>query len=484
MPRFLLCSLVALGVVLTGCGRRDPQVEFRWRFLGGQVLKAQTNAPALRDILLLPEAGPLAGPLARQLAGVWWSSGTADRELPEAAARDGASLTADLLNHLSVGEIVRTPGGAREFALALQLPAERAEAWERAWPAWIEAVHSAREGKAGAPSVVRRDPWVLAVSDATLLPPDTTFRRLAEYPPIAGALLQFEAHVPDFPAIRGAFVPTNGNVRLTATVRTSKSLPPLFPAWQLPTALREPIVQFSAIRGLNDWGQGWLNPTPWTGGAWPSEVFVWSQQGLALRTYLAARTDHPEQIVQHWFKRLESSFAPFSPAPLYLGRLIQETNPPRLIVTGGLPVAPVWQAYEDDGRKFLTFGLVPMAQATNPPAPEMLARLNRPTVLLYDWEFTSEAIKHWHALDQLPALFEGRQGILTDPGSRWLLAAAAKLGESVTEAEVAGEHEVSIQRKAPAGLTGLELTLLAKWLDPVPPMRLRPTNSSPAAVRK
>src|SRR4030095_10366807 len=98
-------------------------------------------------------------------------------------------------------------------------------------------------------------------------------------------------------------------------------------------------------------------------------------------------------------------------------------------------------------------GLVPAALATNPPAPEMIARLNRPNVVLYDWEFTSEAIKHWHALAQLPALFEGRQGILTDPGSRWVLAAAKKLGEAVTEAEVTGDREISVQRKAPAGLT-------------------------------
>lgn len=118
-----------------------------------------------------------------------------------------------------------------------------------------------------------------------------------------------------------------------------------------------------------------------------------------------------------------------------------------------------------------------MIRTTNPPAAEMVAQMSRPNVVLYDLEFTSEAVKQWNAVFQIPELLEGRQAIMSYPGTQWLLAAGPKIGECVTTMTIEGERKLQILRKSPVGLSGLELTLLTKWLDPEPPLRRQITNS-------
>ncbi|MBN9690541.1 MAG: hypothetical protein J0M24_09900 [Verrucomicrobia bacterium] len=475
MSRILLC-LTALILGLTGCSRPETPPELRWRFLGGRLLQLQTNAPALRTILTLPEAAALAQPLARQMAQAWWNFGQADGEPPPAALEAGAQLTQDLIQQLSIGEVVPASGG-REFALAIQVDPARVAVWEKSWPAFISALRTARGGSAGGPpAVTRRDVWLLAVSDSTLFPAEATFRRLATYPPVPGALLQFDSAVKGRPGAQVAFTTTNGNVRLAATVTTVESVPATLPAWELPSFIREPLIQFTAARGLKPLTAGWLELDSLTGSNPINQLFIWGQPNVTMRfPFMAAQVDQPKALLDHLYQRFQNSFAPASPSPLYQGRLLQDTN--RLVLLGGLPVAPVLQISEKETKPFVTFGVIPMIRTTNPPAPEMIQQMNQPNVLVYDFEFTSESVKQWNALLQLPELLEGRQGIVNFPGSRWLMTAGPKLGECVTVVTRSGDRTLEVVRKSPVGLSGLELTALTKWLDPLPPLRRQLTNS-------
>jgi hypothetical protein len=289
--------------------------------------------------------------------------------------------------------------------------------------------------------------------------------------------LQFDSNVKGRPGAQVAFTTTNNNVRLAATVTTVESIPAALPEWTIPFFIREPLVQFTAARGLEPLTAGWLNLDSLSGPSSINQLFIWGQPSLPLRfPFMAAQVDRPKALLDHLYQRFESSFAPASPSPLYLGRLVQDTN--RLVLAGGLPVAPVLQMSEIEAKPFVTFGVIPMTRTTNPPAPEMIRQMSQPNVLVYDFEFTSESVKQWNALLQLPGLLEGRQAIVTYPGNRWLLAAAPKLGECVTVVTRSGERSVEVLRKSPIGLSGLELTAFIKWLDPQPPLRRPLTNSA------
>lgn len=482
MPRVLLC-LAFVAVLVAGCSRQETPPELRWRFLGGQVLRLQTNAPKLREVLELPQAAALATPLRENAAGAWWNYATGGNGDAGPALAEGTALMEDLLQQLSIGEAVRTDDGGREFAIAIQLPPNRRAVWEKSWPAWIQAIRNARGGaQGGTPQVVQRDVWLLAVSDANRMPVDPTLRRLAAYPPVVGSLLQVDLQPPGKPMAQVSFVPTNGNVRVTASITTPQPLPTSLPAWTIPTFIREPLIQFTAIRGLGPATAGWLEAGKWIGGTWPQQAFVWGQPNTVMRFPFAAfQFDDPQNTLDQVHRFLQPSFAPHSPSPLYLGQLIQESN--RLATVGSLPVSPVLQAIKNQDKGFLSFGVIPLVRTTNPPAPEMIAQMNKPNLLMYDLEIIAESYKQWNALLQIPDLMEGRRGGTTSPGIQWLLAAAPKLGECVTTATIEGERQLFIQRKSPVGLSGLELTALTRWLDPVPPLRRQITNA-PATSNK
>jgi hypothetical protein len=474
MRMLLPIALAVVGTLLAGCGRHDLQTELRWRFVGGGLLSAQTNAPVLADVLRLPEAAAVAGPLATNLAQVWWHLGGGTNELRPELAEAGSTLMRGLMERLSIGEVVAAPGGGREFALAIQGLGNQAAAWEKAWPVWIKALHSAR-GSGGEPLVVQKDVWLLAVSDAALLPPDATFRRLATYPPEA-ALLQFDAQFAGQPAIKGVVTASNGAVRLNTRLTTARDLPSALPAWEIPRAIHEPLVLFTALRGLPELAASLPVIGEWTGRPAPAQMFAWGQPGKSVHTYFAARVDDPRAAIEQLRDRLRPSFDA-APTPRFRGELSYDPKGPRLVMAGAIPMVPAFEPLDDAGRKFVTFGVFPAARATNALSPEMLAQLNRPNVLLYDWEITAEAVHHWHVLGQLYDMQAGRHAVLNTPATQWLLAAAPKMGEAVTEGLTTGPRELTLHRKSSVGLTGVELAAFAKWLDPSPPYRPEHTNS-------
>ena len=476
MSRLLLCSL-ALVALLAGCSRKENKAEVRWRFLGGRVLQTQTNAPALKEVLNLPEITALSTPLANQLIRSWWSLGKATGEPSAAALADGRNLVQDLIQQLSIGEVFIGEGGRREFALAIQVPANRTSLWEHSWPAWIQALNSARGVAAGTakPAVVRKDVWLVAVSDTSVLSADDAMRHLAAYPPETGALLQFETALPEVPPTKVSFVTTNGNVRVMATAQTPKTLPSSLPDWDLPGFIREPMIQFTAARGIDALTAGWIKPEDAPGGSWPNQLFIWGQPNINMRfPFAVAQVDNPQAHLDHLFKKYQPFFAPAATQPRYMGQLLRETN--LLTIAGGVPGAPTLQA-EQEKKPLLTFGVVPLIRTTNPPSAGMIAQMSKPNVMYYDFEFTSEAISQWNAFLQLGDLLEGRTGIMTYPGTQWLLAARPKLGECVTVITKEGDQKLQLIRKSPIGLSGLELTALSRWLDPKPPLRRMMTNS-------
>ena len=134
---------------------------------------------------------------------------------------------------------------------------------------------------------------------------------------------------------------------------------------------------------------------------------------------------------------------------------------------GGVPyVWPFLRSITVSNQDFVFGGGIPDAGAD--PAllsspPEVLSRTN----LLYrNWEITGQRIEQWLYLGQFARFVSHKAQLMSgSPGVLWLKAVAPKLGASKTDITQTGPNQLSFNRKSTIGFTGLELNLLADWLE-------------------
>ena len=98
--------------------------------------------------------------------------------------------------------------------------------------------------------------------------------------------------------------------------------------------------------------------------------------------------------------------------------------------------------------------------------PVLRAQLERTNLVYYDWEITQERLLQWRQLKQIWQMITLKPSASRAPATlAWIDAAAALLGNSVTEISFKNEHELTFVRKSSLGLTGFELVTLAQKLD-------------------
>ena len=462
----------------TGCKPSAPVPETRWRFVGGTTLTLQTNAPALRAVLSLPESAALRGPLLTNAAQLLWLSASGQTNAPADALAAAQPLVADLADRLSIGETFLSASGYREFALALQGDPAHAQAWQAAWPRFIAAAQAARGGTPGKPQVAFLSGWIVAVSDSGLIAPEAALKLLAQIPAEPQVVLHLEAKVPGWPAGVLSVAVRDGAVRSQLKVNTGDSLPQKLPAWKIPPFVKDPLVEFTAARGVTPWLAQLPAVGPFLESAPPSQWFVWAYGDVSLQTYVAGLTENPEKFIAHVHDQLKDAFQPGRT----IGQLEYQPDAGLLKVTG-LPIAfPLLTAVHTNDAAYVTFG----AFATKPRVvdlpKEMMAQIQRDNLMLYDWEISAAVAQHWNAFRQLNQIVHLLPLNNRAPGQKWLTTITPKLGNCVTEALVTGEHELTVTRNSSMGLSALELTELAWWLDGQQPTRLpRPT---PAAASK
>jgi len=134
----------------------------------------------------------------------------------------------------------------------------------------------------------------------------------------------------------------------------------------------------------------------------------------------------------------------------------------------GMPfVAPNLRALHEPAGDFLFAEVFPNNPKSRPLPPELLAQLNNRTNLVYyDWEITGERLKLLPQLMQLTLMFtKHKQLVAQSAAARWLYHISPTLGIAVTEAAQTAPNELSFTRKASGGLTAVELTALANWLE-------------------
>ena len=96
----------------------------------------------------------------------------------------------------------------------------------------------------------------------------------------------------------------------------------------------------------------------------------------------------------------------------------------------------------------------------------MFARLAQSNLVYYHWEITAERLKLLPQLSQLVLMVtRHRQLDAQSAAGKWLDRIGPTLGNAMTEVTQTAPDELSFTRKAPGGLTAVELTALANWLE-------------------
>ncbi|MGV3754635.1 MAG: hypothetical protein ACO1QS_04585 [Verrucomicrobiota bacterium] len=238
------------------------------------------------------------------------------------------------------------------------------------------------------------------------------------------------------------------------------SLPP----WQVPTnTIKDPVISFTALRGVGGWWsqQDWLKPLQLTNA--PQQAYVWSQPQAYYSTFAAFPARDASLLMTNSFSRTNEFTAAMG--KLFFGRMVALKN--ELVWTGAPILAPTLKAAPEPQDDHLLLSLFPLARsAENLPSALLEQFVGRTNLLYYDWEITEMRLNQWMRLAPLLSMVANRMPLNNSKVPyEWLAAIAPKLGNTVTEAELAAPDEIQVLRKSPAGFTGVELYLLARWLD-------------------
>src|SRR5262249_36540518 len=144
---------------------------------------------------------------------------------------------------------------------------------------------------------------------------------------------------------------------------------------------------------------------------------------------------------------------------------------------------------------FLLGGFFPNLFRPASLPPELLAAMNRPNLVYYHWEITSERLKLIPQLSQLLLMItQHKQLDGRSAAYKWLEQIGPTLsGSAVTEVTQIAPTELAFNRRAPGGLTAVELRAFASWLEATnfpgydlrqparPQMKNRPHPTMPGA---
>jgi hypothetical protein len=503
MVRLILATLSLM--VAAGCDPKPPEAPkrpaagpaapltkadallLRFHFTGVDSLASQTNAPALREVAELPATKALLAQSARKLA----------RALAKGEEQPTNSSMATVLLDLFKGEsFVEAHGTTNEITswiVAVKLPAGRSEVWQaelrRAFGPSGAGGQTALQldgfagWRAGKLFFIEKDSWVISgvSNDDQLLQAQIQRLKSARPPGADDAWLEAEidfAHLGKWlppgnpfsmPKLDVAFGNKSGNVRSTGRLLPTQPVFVKLEPWLIPAnTIQDPIISFTAMQGIS----GALGQheairrlqLPLV----PNQLFVWAQSDWPYQTFGAWPMKDSTNQVKQLAPKLEAQFNP-AIARQGLGQIRQPTN--RVSVAWiGLPIiVPYITPAPEPGDDFLVAGIFPMAPERKPVPSELIAQFNmRTNLVYYDWEITEARLNQWRQLLSLlmVVLSPEPPALMVDvAGQKWLEAIAPKLGNAITEISVKSPQELSLVRRSHIGLTGIELVLLARWLD-------------------
>ena len=502
----LVAALLSFGF---GCRKSPPpappkpEVLVRVHFAGAAHFNATTNAAALKTILALPESSNLLHQTLGKLAHAPFARFQAqlgDR------TNDCAELLRPLLDELTEAESFFELGARSnrppEWALAVRVSAAQAEVWRTNLATTLSSFTGIQPTnfatadtrgwvltKHDAPNTIAlglAGEWVVlgAGQDELLLQADLVQRIKTEGRPIAAITNYLEALV-DWPRLDGQ-PPWLALLRLpkmelaldskgeNLQTKLAMTLPqPLVwnpEPWQFPTnTIREPVVSFSAIRGIGDRLRPFLSLLGLKPESVPNQLCTWSLAEIPFQTFAAA----PVADVTNLMAQLCATLPPLfntNTQGRALGTWRTSTNQ-EAILWGDMPFFGGFlrAADEETNGGFIFGGLFPNSPRKIPPPPELYFQvLGRTNLAYYDWEIGAERLLAWRNMSQLALLLAEKPQLGPQTAAmKWMEAIAPRLGNIGTSITVTEPDQMTLTRVSPYGFTSLETVLLANWLESV-----------------
>ena len=276
-------------------------------------------------------------------------------------------------------------------------------------------------------------------------------------------------------------------VRTRGRLNFTKPLPIELEPWNIPTNLiHEPLVSFTAMRGIQPWLSSW---PLWQGlqlGTPPNQLFLWAQNGPDFLSYLAAPMANASNVVERVTEQLLQKPNAYL-ATEGLGRFGRAGAGGGVIWSNVPLTAPFLQPVALSGGDFVFGGLVP-SPLTNRPPPSGLIRtvLGDTNLVAYDWETTGTRVDQWLHFGQLIRFALHVAQVPPESASfAWLKALEPKLGNCVTAVGRTGPDQLSMIRRSGLGVSADELDWLADWLEsPQFPRGLNTFLGEPTPLRR
>src|SRR5581483_3052287 len=243
-------------------------------------------------------------------------------------------------------------------------------------------------------------------------------------------------------------------------------LPPDMEKWNFPTNVMDGWMgSMVAVRGIRPWlaaSKIWhdlhLGPPP-------DQLCVWAVGNLQMQTYFGVPLHDASNVVYKLTDQiLEKSPSWFTTNDLAGFRRAEKFNG---LEWQGIPYLwPFIQSVETNGNEYVIGGLF-INSPQYPVSTDMLQMFaDRTNMVYYDWEFTGSRTEQWLYISQfIRTSFNRPQLPFESAGILWLKAIAPLLAESSTHIDRIAPNRLSFIRYSVIGFTGIELHLLADWLE-------------------
>ena len=291
-------------------------------------------------------------------------------------------------------------------------------------------------------------------------------------------------------------------VRTRAKLDFPEPLPLELEPWNIPTNLiHDPLIGFSALRGIRPWLTNLTSAFSLQPLAFPNQAFFWAQGGLPSLHFLAFPSADASNQVYQLSEMVLRDVNPILATNGWPGSAFErQTNAPGIKWLGYPDFSPSLDYADCGSNRFLIAGLAPNLM-TNLPTPASLFQYLQasPKLVAYDWENTRTCVDGWTQMGQLTRhmLCLARMNTPYDAGLAWVAALSPHLTNSISSIELSSRTRLSFARSSSVGFTGVELHLLADWLEslqfphglhtftapappPPPPLDMPPVTNAPA----
>ncbi len=531
-------ATVALTNGVTGPGgnaEADADVVWRQEFVGWTALSRRADLPDLRSVLALEESQALLRRLDSRLAAIvaGWIG------LPPATeggmADSRARLVRTWLEAEHVVEVRANAEGVVRWAAAARLESAAAEAWLTAARELWRRAGQGGGGDASGPRSEYVDGWLIVgvgqggyealrqrvrgLGARGLVEEGRVGRFRADLGRLA-AWLNWGKEAPgpirEWPRAEWTLESRKGRLRTEARLSFTRALDWTTEPWQVPTHLvRDPLVGFTAVQGLDRWLGRADDPASAGTTAWAKQGYFWSLADKPWLQYAALAQEVPEDLLKRFAERAVAwTTREFGWNPGAL-QAVRSPEGGRVDYLGWPYLQPYAMRVEDRGRTWLHGGAFPLpGKGPSAPAPLVAQVEGRADLLFYDWETTGRRwvttnrtegfgvvlatndvgrLRQFRELAQFAALMRDRNGARLPtraggevwvPGAAWIDAALPWLGEAVTEIRLTGPREVGLVRSSGVGLTSMELLWVLARLDDAPPSAPGARGPRPGAVER